>query len=269
MFNLFKRRVLVTFIDDAKDQTLGQGKFDLTDLPDSFLESTTLDVGEETWSVAHADPPLKEQFAKSKKLTVRLRPIEQVSTETLLYSVPTIANARPAAKGKMADDSEMVLLEDDWRQVECVSKDFEASVRDEIADIEAILRDAREGPGFSKVHVRKRIPSPLQGGTMRDADLTARFGPPSTAVRFHGVGIRIANAFCHDVGDHWLLYGTVSGGQPTTLALARSTNSNGALAAPLTHLCKEHSLLLVDWCGCRVAAPESGEFAAILRSGLD
>lgn len=269
MFKLFKRRVLVTFIDEAKNEVLGEGKFELLDLPDSFLESTTLEVGDETWSVSEADPPLKKQFAKSKKLTVRLRAIEQVSTETLLYTLPTIADALPAAKGRMADDSEMVLLEDDWRQVECVSTAFADKIGDEIADIEAILRDARDAAGFTKIHVRKRIPNPMQGSTLQASDLEKRFGKPSTAVRFHGVGIRIGDAFCHDVGDNWLVYGTTAGGRPSTLALARSGNSNGALATPLSQLCKEHSLVLVDWCGCRFAEPGSDTFADILRSSAD
>ncbi len=269
MFNILKRRVHVTFVDDAKNETLGEGKFELSDLPDSFLESTTLDVGDENWSVVQADPPLKEKFAKSKKLTVRLRRIEQVSTETLLYSLPTIADPLPASQGRIADDSEMVIAEDDWRQIECVSKQLEDCIREEMADIGTILRDARESVGFTKIHVRKRIPQPLLGATLPRSYLEGQFGPASAAVRFHGSGARISDAFCHDVGDHWLLYGTTQKDQAITLALAPSAHTNGALATPLRHLCDTHSLLLVDWCGCRFGAPGSDDFAAILRSGLE
>ena len=267
MIHLFDKRIKVTLIDDATGEAIGTRKIAVSGLPDSFLESTTLELGRKSWSVVEAEPPFKRLYTESGTLTLRLRAIETLEAQEVLYLLPTIADDLAGSEGAKADGGEVLLLEDDWRQIELVSRGLQAEVLQEFDDIRAICEDARQGSGFSRIHVRSRIPDPLEGSALGLADLEARFGPASSALRFHDRGHRISGAFRYDLGGNWMLYGTAAGQQPRVLALAPSADTRTApaphLSAALDDLCRGHGMLLIDWCRCTLAEADSVEFAAI------
>jgi len=152
IIQIFEKRIRVTLIDDVTSESMGTSKHALSDLPDSFLQSTTMELGEKSWLVVSADPPFKRQYAESKTLTLRLRPIETLDVQELLYLLPTISDDLAVSVGSMADGSEAILSEDDWRQIELVSRGLETEIHQEIGDIKAICQQARQGPGFSQIH---------------------------------------------------------------------------------------------------------------------
>ena len=82
----FSRKVSVTLIDDASGTVVASSNMAPGDLPDSFAIDTTLHLGEDDWSVTHAEPQTKAEFAKSGKLTLRLRKIELMDPKTISFS---------------------------------------------------------------------------------------------------------------------------------------------------------------------------------------
>ncbi len=267
MIRLFEKRIKVTLVDEATGAVRGTRRIALSELPDSFLEATTLELGRETWSVVEADPPFKRLYAAAGKLSLRLRPIEALEAEEILYVLPTISDDLAASGGAKADGGEVLLQEDDWRQIELVSRGLTAEILQEFDDIRAVCEGARQDPGFSRIHVRSRIPEPLAGSALGLADLEAFFGPASSALRFHDRGHRISGGFRYDLGGDWMLYGTAAGQRPRVLALAPSGDTRDApapnLSEDLNDLCRAHGLLLIDWCRCTLAEAGSVEFAAV------
>ena len=82
----FSRKVLVSLIDDATGRALATTKMPPADLPESFDIETTLHLGETDWSVVHAEPRTREQYAKSGSLILRLRKVEKMVTEAISFS---------------------------------------------------------------------------------------------------------------------------------------------------------------------------------------
>ena len=82
----FSSKVTVSIIDDANGTILASAKIANDDLPDTFGIDTTLHIGNDNWSVVHADPLNKIEFKKSGKLTLRLRKITMVNPKELSFS---------------------------------------------------------------------------------------------------------------------------------------------------------------------------------------
>jgi len=101
----FSRNVRVTFIDDATGEAFASSDMPPDNLPDSFDLDTTLHLGDDQWSLVHADPRAKEDFTKSGTLTLRLRKIETMDPKAISFSQLDIT--------ERFDDNES-LGADDW-----------------------------------------------------------------------------------------------------------------------------------------------------------
>lgn len=224
-------------------------------LPESFLQAATLHIGGADWSVQKAEPPLSSQYVESGKLVLTLSKIERLGSRTILYSLPTINDALPAASGQ-ADNTEAVLREDDWRQVEFVHSSYRQIVEQELQDIRKIYAEHRQGIGFTKIHVRSRLPDALSVAKLEMQVLHRLLPGPSRSIRFDGYGDRIANGFAYELSGNWLLYGVAVTSFIQILALhtndARSPIPQMDTIDKLIH---EHGLLLADWCRCSVSEP--------------
>ena len=86
MMAWFSRKVTVTFVDDATGAVFATSNMPVGDLPDSFQIDTTLHLGETDWSVIRAEPPMKAEFTKTGKLTIRLRKIETMDPKAIAFS---------------------------------------------------------------------------------------------------------------------------------------------------------------------------------------
>ncbi len=75
------------------------------DLPDTFEVNTTLHLGEDDWSVVHADPLTKADFSRTGKLIIRLRKIEAMDPNAIGFSQLDITERF---------DDDQTLAVDDW-----------------------------------------------------------------------------------------------------------------------------------------------------------
>src|SRR4030095_9803065 len=91
MFGLFKKTVSVTFVDDATGSPFAQSEMPLDQLPDTFEgHHTDLEIKGRKYFVLGAEPESKGEFAKSRQLTVRLRAVEAIDLDKILFSLPPI-----------------------------------------------------------------------------------------------------------------------------------------------------------------------------------
>jgi hypothetical protein len=261
----FSRKVQVTFVDAASGAVIAESKMEPEQLPETFLVDTTLHLGEEDWTVLHAEPPTRAEFAKSRRLVLTLARVEETTMmdpRQILFSLPTL-NDRLPDDGEPADGREAVLAEDDWRQVELVSAGLRAAVDEEIRAIAAIHQAHRRGPGFDELHVRSRVERPLGSGLAADALHALDLGAPR-ALRLDRHGHRVHGGFAHALAaSDWLLYGVADGGVVAVLGLHPGAEppSDAAVQA-LEALAGRHGLIVVDWCRCAVGEPGRASFAA-------
>jgi hypothetical protein len=82
----FSQNVTVTLIDDASGAVFATSTLAPGDLPDSFEIDTPLHLGEDNWSVVHAEPPTKAEFTKTGEVTLRLRKIEVMDPKAISFS---------------------------------------------------------------------------------------------------------------------------------------------------------------------------------------
>lgn len=228
---------------------IGEGDFAPDQLPESFEARTTLEVAGHSWEVVKAEPMTRAEYAETGRLTIVMRKIEitRVSPNDILYSLPTINDVLPAiAPGSTKLGKNVLELhEDDWRQVELISRELREIVAAELVQIRRILGE-RTGPGFKEIHVRKQPASPLVERHIT-FDSLVRALPNARqldGVAFTNVAGLVANGFAIESGD-MRVYGLVQDGSITTLALQQPAP---AIPHTLVGLASEQGLLLVDWC---------------------
>jgi hypothetical protein len=244
--------VEVTLIEGKSGKVLARTVMAASSLPESFLASTTLHVGDVDWSVQSAEPPLRHQFTASGKLVLTLARIERADPQTILYSLPTINHTVPALAGQ-ADGSEVALHEDDWRQLEFVHGGYRDIVVQELREIKTIYVEHRQNAAFTKIHVRSRLPDALSAARLEMQALARLFPEPPRRIRFNKDGARIAGGFAYALSDGGLLYGLMSPPFVQTLGLLGSgASADVPDIAVLEGLARQHGLLLVDWCGCEM-----------------
>ena len=87
-----------------------------------------------------------------------------INVNDILFTVPTIENAFPDFENK-TDSSSLQIPEDDWRQIEFISKDQKSSIDTEIDSINYIFKHKTHKDagyvGFKEIRVRTLIKQPL------------------------------------------------------------------------------------------------------------
>ncbi len=259
MFGFFKKTtVAVTFVDDETGKDFAVTEAPLTQLPDTFVIETKLEIHGQDYLVVRADPVTKAEFSKSKRLTLRLRRMDaqMIDPKNLLFSLPSICGTMyPQSRLATAGEVPHQLHEDDWRQCEYVSVLHTPLVAAELADIRRIHNEFSVEPGWSEVHMRKRIPAPLLPG-LRWSEIVARltrFEPvggvslePGTIVK-GSVGVALA----HGV----LLWGVEGDAGLQALCVEHRHQASAETVAALERLSDELDLVLVDWCRCEAHPP--------------
>lgn len=262
---LFTPKVHVTFTHHGTGEVIGETRMKATDLPESFALDTTLNLGGEEWSVVSAVPETRAEYARSKKLDITLSPIESIDPSTLLYSLPTICDVLPDGEAAIIGDDGFRFVEDDWRQVEFVSRAHDQDIDRELAAIRAIYANEAAEIGFRNIHVRSMIGSPFAGPVPFE-DL-ARFcrGCRRGELGYHPAGHRVTDGFAFFSGESLVLFGVAGDDLVSTLCLhlMGGGNSDHEPVAALGEFAAAHDLYLVDWCRCVKAAPGEDAFAEI------
>ena len=251
--------VHVTFIDARSGEVFAVSDVPSSELPESFLVNTDMEIGDQSWSVVSATPPLRSEFAETQELELRLLPIELVETDQILFSLPTICGELPPSNGVEADGSEFVFPEDDWRQIEFVSAEYASEIRKEMEATARVFAGAIEGVGFREIHARELISHPVSSPDLYRQTIDTLFGPHESSIRFMHEPNRILDASYHLLQPGWVLYSRVQDQCVHTLGLIVGSEE---LANPhdverLNQISSEFGLLLVDWCSGAIQEPGS------------
>jgi hypothetical protein len=253
----FRKKVEVTFIDDADNRIIGKVAMLPEALPESFGLETQLRIGDSEWMVAQADPATRTEYAKKKRLILRLRRIEMMDPKNILFSLPSICDSLPPLGDIPLSGDELVLAEDDWRQVEFVSAVFECEIASGLEAIRSIRENQAVGVGWRKIELRKAPESPI-AASLSSADVAVALGidGKNLGVTYCGAHVRIENAFALVAAEGLVVYGLEPGGRVSVLALALQTATvpdDSAIA--LRGLAEKYGFQLVDWCRCSAAPP--------------
>lgn len=179
---------------------------------------------------------------------------DSVETKDILFSIPTLSNDI-AAVDKMAEppsDADYVLHEDDWRQIEFVSKSRLPEIKQTLTDLKAFEAASRSGKGWKNVYVRKvegkpLIPSKDAVGHLEKA-MNAKFGPAPVLTSVEGAG-RVKDGFTLPLnGNNPTLYGVMDKGVPIILGShPHSEPEMNRVLIAFYQLSKSDNLMLVDW----------------------
>jgi hypothetical protein len=232
-------QVSVFFVDAGTGQTIARSDMPAGQLPETFRTDTTLQIGGESWQVERAEPATAAEFVRAGRLVLTLRRLTMMPPGAILYSLPTIADELPPSGPGQSPEPVLDLHEDDWRQVELVSRALAPSIPAEFDAIDRVHASGarRNGAGqvigFEGIHLRTiaalSYPVPWPG---RDAGEVRLGGSP------------VAGSFAHQLGGAWC-YG-VAGPRGATVV---GFHPNAApIAASIRPLLTEHDLILVDWC---------------------
>ena len=155
----------VTLIDAATGREIARSRRAEADLPADFL-ATTLQLGEETWRVERAVPPLREEYVRSGVLRLILRkapPVKTVPAKLVRFSMSSITAGLPL-DGEPANGNLALSLKDDlWRDVELVGLGHDSAIDENFAAIRQIHDEHRSGSGFTRIHLRTEPRTPLAG----------------------------------------------------------------------------------------------------------
>jgi len=248
----FSRKVTVNLIDDATGAAFTATQMSPEDLPESFETATTLHIGDAEWSVVQADPPTRLGYTRSGWLTLRLRRVEMIDPRDILFSLPSICDRlAPLGAAPLVGD-EYLLVEDDWRQLELVSRQFAAECDTEIAAIRRIHEQSRAEYGWREIHVRRQ-PDPPITGALTLKDLQGAFGGVALqGVTYEGASSAIESGFAFTSPDGLICYGTTFDGRVTVLGVGQDAVQPPPhrSAAALAQIARDFELDLVHWCRC-------------------
>jgi hypothetical protein len=262
----FSSKVRVTFIDDATGNSFAVTDLPPTDLPETFELDTTLHLGAEDWSVVAASPMTRAQYAKSKALTLRLRRVQFMDPREILFSLPSICKAIPGVSNQPLSGSEFALAEDDWRQLEFVSRELAGEMDEEIAKIRLIHENASvKGVGWKEIHVRTKPEIPI-ARNLTLADLTKSLNLPGEpgGITYHEAQSRIADGYSLRTSEGLTIYGVAPAGNVQVIALSDAAQGAAEIDR-LEALAQELNLDLVHWCRCERVAPDDPLFDALVN----
>ncbi|WP_425616184.1 hypothetical protein NA78x_006123 [Anatilimnocola sp. NA78] len=266
-----KNRILVTFIDSENDEPLGEIKLPPEQLPESFVEETTLHLNDEDWLVVSAEPATRAEYSQTKKLTLHLRRVEQMDPSNILYSLPSITNELPPCGDRPLNGQELSMLDDNWRQFELVSQCFAEQVSQELAVIQTIHEQESTGAGWRKVHVRRQPETPIEGFLSLRELLAAFSVDTPEGLTFHGAESRVEAGFAFTASDGQACYGLAPGGMVSVLGIAQTS-----LPAPpqqsitkLAEIAQKFDLELVQWCRCARATADQPLFRQLLTENAE
>ncbi len=248
------KTIRVEFVDGADNSLIGVSDMLPDQLPDTFAIDTSLDIKDQKWSVQKAEPVHKSEFLKTGRLRLVLWRITMGVPADILFSLPTISDDIGSPSGNTIPNEKVFALhEDDWRQTEFVSAQFESEIAEEFADIRQIWDSKGDKAGFEKVHVRKRIPEPMAGCAL---GLDGLRGALSAQKRFDAVGFlrtagTIPQSFAWVICENLTVWGIADAdGKVLHLCLSGLPGERDAasVSAALGSLTEPYALHFVDWC---------------------
>jgi hypothetical protein len=246
-FNKDHKIIQIQFVENGSDKPFAQSSIPVEQLPDSFEVNTTLHIAEVDWQVDRAIPANKSEFKKTGKLIIYLYKAQTLTVplSEILFSLPTINDELPRVIDASLEDV-FVVHEDDWRQVELVSREFNELVEQEFVAIREIYENHRQGTAFKSIHVRKLSPAPLSDISLFLAELKKRFG---VSHEYKGLAFSSAVAIVEDgfalrTSEEGVLWGkTTKDGLVSVLC----EKSGAEVSTVMNELLRDYGLFYIDW----------------------
>jgi hypothetical protein len=223
----------VTFVDAESGKTFLQLK-----LPLRQLATPSMTLGKDEWFIVGATPSDIAEVEKTGVVRLLLRKVQSVDPNTILFSLPTVADVIPEPEPTDRDLSSFRLSEDDWLQLELVPSEVVAQAQPDLDAIRRVLDHERQSVGFKHLHVRKALPNPFAGQELLLETLQAEFGATRTVAYVGSKGV-LPGCFAFDLASGATLYGQTNG--PRVVSLGLSARDDEALA-------RLGGLTLIDWC---------------------
>ena len=251
----FSPRVRVTLVNHQDGSILSQRVVKASTLPEAFDDATSLSVSGTHWMVVEADPPRREQFARTRQLTVRLQPVVMANPADVLFSLPSIWDRLPKLGNSPVSSLDCLMHEDDWRQVELVASEHHAAIDAEFLAIRKIHEtQSVEQGSWRDLHVRTMPESPIPKGLSLD-EVKRTLAPESeiNGVSFRGQKCRVADRLSLTTSDGLCVYGLAPADEIEVLGIVESTlrsDSEESIRA-LEALATQFDLGLICWCRCQ------------------
>ncbi len=235
----------VTFIDAETSDEFMKLKVPLRQLP---KRDTTLTIGKDDWLLVDVTPSRTEEIVKAGKASLVLRKVQYIDPNTILFSLPTVADVIPeeVTEGELSNALQM--HEDDWLQLELVPKETVFEAQGDLEAVRAVLAQERQGAGFKRLHVRIELPAPFEEHARSLASLKALFGAVHP-VAYKGGGGALKGCFAFKLASGVWVYGQAAGDQVSCLGLTAPDDE------ALTRL---DGLTLIDWCAGEVYEVKHG-----------
>lgn len=265
--------IQLTLIDDTTDIVLAEEGIGASALPDSFRAETTLNIGGNNWWVVEAEPTTREEYEESRRLVLRLRRIESVESREVRFSLPTLCDLLPPTEGPPIEGTELLLHEDDWRQIEFVAEVQSQWVDQELAIVANLLQHGRVGAGFTDLYPRQGSDQPMVDAHLHLDDLRRAFPKArESRVAFETSSQSVDGSFALFLDAGWVLYGLADAASRIHVLAVFSLVTGGAPLSPavddllaLEDLAAAAQLRLVHWCSARSLVSGEGPLLDLLQ----
>lgn len=247
-FRKSKNTVTVEFIENGTSNPFAVSEVPIEHLPDTFELETNLEIGQQQWSVAQAIPNKKEEFVKTGKLKVFLNRVQTIDPKEILFSLPTINDSifeTEVTKG----ENLFSIHEDDWRQMEFISKKYNSEINMEANAIVEIYENHKVGIGFDKVHIRQFIEQPLYDENINLESFIQNF---NVIKKYDGFGIennKATNSFAFRIIEDVIFYGQTDNNSQI-IYLCVKGNEN--LEQTVENILTKYDIVFVDWCRVKI-----------------
>lgn len=246
-------KIKVQFIDNSTGQAIGIAEMTADQLPQTFSLATTMRIQENEWTVEEAIPANSVDFIKTKNLVLKLRKIEYMNPENILFTLPTISNELPTTTDRsLYLDFENSISEDDWRQNEFLNHSSFPLVDIEVSKIRDVWKNNRKGVdanfnAFTKCHVRKTIGEPkllLDLDSIIEVLQTNQIGSLNINNQFVMNGFSLQTALT-------TYYGTIENNKVTQFCISSFSDNS---IDEVNKIVNAFDLIFVNWYHCEIVA---------------
>ncbi len=263
--SVFTNKISVNFIDANTGQIFMTSSIPIDQLPDTFEIDTTMHIGQNEWSIESADPNKKDDFRKTKNLTLILRKVEMVALQELLYSLPTICNYfGEVNEGLSKNDQVLEIMEDEWRNIEFILNSYSEDIDEMLEGIQQIHSEHRVEVGWNEIYVRRKIEFPFDKADIKIAVMFDAFSDNQlySGVSYTNSQGEIENGFAFKTKGGITFYGRTAKSKLRELCVYEivPTDAIERDIDSLEKFCIENNLSIVDWCRVFHALPNTKEF---------
>ncbi|RAI98675.1 hypothetical protein LX64_04660 [Chitinophaga skermanii] len=250
----YDQNIHVIFINVENGEPFGETSIAANQLPPSFDDNNTLQIGHEQWQVIEATPSQASDFIASKELVLHLKKISTpLPPSNILYSLPTISNEIPMLVQEAPFSSFTLFLhEDEWRQKEFIHPRKLALVGEEVDEIKEIWMNFSkeiddDHRAFKNIHVRKTIGLPGLYISLEQLMAVLQVSEPGS-ISFQGHEGYVENGFSLETTNS-KYYGIVENGVVKQLGVIEENDST---MREVNKLIRVFSLSFVNWVQCLI-----------------